>query len=375
MRARKFISIFRNLGLFLGVRQSFYVSLALTGLTAVFAVATANSGQEAGKVRRLIPVERAQALLDLAKPGDVVTVPPGTYNSGLIVTKPIVVNLAGVVLAGVVEAKAILLIKNVTGPVVINDFSGDGRVSHARQGNLAGIRVSGVDFDVTINRARISHTVMGILTDNRGGRLQVRDSALYHMGDSSIPSNLSHIIYAGSIDELIVYNTYLASSHALGHLLKSRSGTTQITDSQILGLNSRHSRVLDLPCGGTLAVLNSTLQSSSLTDNVDMIAIGVEPPENCVGGLVPGNISIHNSILVFDRNGSIEEPSSMFVKNLLFNWRTQITEFSFSGNIVVDPMGSINGQVARQPHIAASENDLFTSRAEAGLSVVENTVP
>ncbi|MCK5121804.1 MAG: hypothetical protein KAQ91_07460 [Methylococcales bacterium] len=250
-----------------------------------------------------IPISLAnpQLLIDKALPGDTVTIKPAIYLKGLRINKSITLNLKGVYLWGVSGSKSILNIDHPGGPVVINDFVGQGERAGAVIGNLAGIKITGRHFDVTINRADISGSVMGILTDNKGGVLRIIDSYIHDTGSLDIKTNLSHIVYAGKIDEIHLLNSRLERSHARGHLFKSRAHISIIRNSQLLGDNSRHSRLIDLPCGGELIVSKSKLVQSPTADNLDLIGLG---HEQCgVGNSI--KVSINNSSVTATQQGSI----------------------------------------------------------------------
>ena len=67
------------------------------------------------------------------------------------------------------------------------------------------------------------NTVMGILTDNRGGRLVVEDSLIENTGLNDRSSTLGHGLYAGGIDSLIMRRSTIRAVNSAGHTLKSRA--------------------------------------------------------------------------------------------------------------------------------------------------------
>ena len=242
-----------------------------------------------------------QKIIDSALSGNTVTIEPGTYLSGLRITKAMVLNLKNVNLWGVSGNKAILNIENPDGPVIINDFTATGQKANAVRGNLAGIKVTGKNFDVTINRADISGTVMGILTDNRGGILRINDSYIHDTGNSDIKSALSHIVYAGKIDKIQVVNSTIARSYAQGHIFKTRALETSIENSRLLGGNSRHGRIIDMPCGGILTVSNVEMKQSPRADNLDLMGFGME---SC-GANKAIKVTITGSSITATKSGSV----------------------------------------------------------------------
>jgi hypothetical protein len=319
-----------------------------------------------------------QHLVDKAAPGETVTLPAGNYGQGLRIDKPLTLNMKGVNLLGVYGGKAPLVIANANGPVVINDLSINGRESGADKGNLAGVRISGESFRVTLNRANISETVMGVLTDNDGGKLEIYDSQFLGMGKSRARQSLSHAIYVGVTEELVIKNTIVQESHNKGHLVKSRAARTEIDSSKILGLGSNHSRLIDFPCGGELLVKNSVLQASSQSDNSDLISVGTEIGRNCRDQGRPASVVVDSNLIVVDRDQSEDEPAASHGKTLFFNWRAVIEDVIVTDNIIVEPAGRVTWQhPTRRPNLPdlSAGNRIFSSRSAAGVQSKENTAP
>ncbi len=263
------------------------------------------------------PGGNAQTQIDAAEPGSILTIPPGVYSEGLVISKALTLNLKGVELRSVAWRKGVLVIENPKGPVVVNDFRVDGVVSGADYGNLAGVRISGKAFDVTLNRVFIRRTAMGILTDNRGGVLRINDSVIEDTGWGDKPKQLSHSIYAGIIDRLAVRNSRLVRSHNRGHLLKSRAKITVISDSALLGEDSHHSRLVDIPCGGELHINRSYLQRSSYADNLDLLAFEQEPRLACRGEKHATSVSLTQSLIEL---ASPDDEGGAMLAILLFNF-------------------------------------------------------
>ncbi len=164
-----------------------------------------------------------QRLIREATPGAVVTIPPGLYGQGLFIDKSLTVRLKDVRLWGVAKDKGIISVKCDGCTVVIEDFHGDGREAGCLGGNCAGIKAEGIDFRLTVRRAHIDNTVMGILTDNRGGRLVVEDSLIENTGLNDRSRILGHGLYAGKIDALVVRRSTIRNVNSAGHILKSRA--------------------------------------------------------------------------------------------------------------------------------------------------------
>ncbi len=240
-----------------------------------------------------------QALLDVAEPGSIVTIPPGIYPAGATIRKPMTLRLKGVRILGETAGKSVLLVKNALGPVVIEDFTS---IDPVRCGNCSGVKIEGVDFDVTIRRARISNAEMGILTDNRGGTLRVEDSVVEDIGHDRGNQPL-HLIYAGVIDRLVVQRSILRRSHYLGHILKSRAKATEVRDSYLLGLGSRNSREADFPCGGMILFDRVVVHKGPNSDNADSFSMATEPQICAIHRR--NSFVFQNGWIVFDRPDGI----------------------------------------------------------------------
>ncbi|GAB3099968.1 hypothetical protein GCM10027217_18720 [Pseudomaricurvus hydrocarbonicus] len=312
-----------------------------------------------------------QKMIDRAEPHSTLKLPAGLYPYGLRIAKPLTLDLEGVELMEVSGSKGFLNILSSGEPVTIRNFEASGETGAAQSGNLAGIRITGVNFNVSLENVTIRKTAIGVMTDNRGGQLSINDSVFEDIGYYK-RKGLSHVIYAGAIDSLTVTNSRMQRALHLGHLLKSRAKSTSISNTQLLGLQSRHSRVIDLSCGGSLSVKNSVLQSSSLTDNQDMISVGVEQPQNCRQGLLDGHVDIQDSVIVFDR----DTPAAN--KNRLFTWRTGVNHLSLSNNIIVNRGNNnlLDEEIGNTTLEEESHNNaMFTNRQAAGLNPTPDTSP
>lgn len=334
------------------------------------------------------PIERTdpQTFIDAAAPGSTVTIPPGIYAHGIRIDKSLTVNLKDVQLWGLKDRKGIVNIQGDGITVVVNDLVADGLKANATGSNASGIRITGVTWNVTVNRAHISSTVMGILTDNRGGKLTVNDSVISRTGNVGTRSALSHGLYAGSIDELIVKNSRIEAPQRLGHVLKSRARVTTFTDGALLGLDGRHSRMVDLSCGGKFTFQRNMVQQGTNTDNTEMMAISYErlKPGGC-NDLPPADVTITDNTFVFDRDKSADEPARNYGANFLMGWRHKIKAVSIRNNRIIDKTGqfkwigepdSVNGKGGVElPDNLDSLNTRFPSREAAGLKPGDNTVP
>ncbi len=311
-----------------------------------------------------------QQLIDQAKSGDSVTIPPGTYRSGLFINKSLSVNLKDVLLWGTVNNKGILNIKCDDCKVVIENFSADGIKANCRWGNCAAIKAEGIRFDLSLNKVYINGTVMGILTDNRGGQLILENSLIENTGQNSNSTTLGHGFYAGKIDRVVVKNSIIRRTFRKGHIFKSRAPDTLIENSIFAGMDGRHSRIIDFPCGGKLTIRNSVLQQGKQTDNIDLISVGTEP-QHCGGGVHSSDISIKDSWLIFDRNESASEPAANYGFNRIFTWRAPMINLDITDNRIVESTGRLKFDGEGKVPDLSAKNRMFSSRKAAGLGPKE----
>jgi hypothetical protein len=239
----------------------------------------------------------AQSFVDQAT-GASVVIPPGIYSGGLRLNRPLTVNLQGVVLTGVVDSKGFVLVENTPGPVVIENF--ETLLAPHLGTNAAGVRIQG-GGDVTIRRAHIANSEMGIVSGNEGtGKLTIEDSLIERQGGGS---DLSHGIYAGVSDTLTILRTTVRDVKGLGHLVKSRAKTTTIDRSYLLGLNGIDSREFEAPNGGHVSITRSVIQKGPNTDNAEFTMVGGEILQSAPVELpyLPSSFTFTDNWLIFDR--------------------------------------------------------------------------
>jgi hypothetical protein len=309
-----------------------------------------------------------ESLIDKAKPGSVVIVPPGFYGQGLFIYKSLTVKLKDVRLWGVAEYKGIINVDCDGCTVVIEDFYGEGHKAGCLDYNCAGIKVEGNDFHLTVRRAHIDNTVMGILTDNRGGQLVVEDSLIENTGLNNESDTLGHGLYAGNIDSLILRRSTIRNVNSYGHTLKSRAPVTILENVRLLGDQGFHSRSIDMPCSGTLRMTNSIIQHGVNSDNYDLIALGAES-ENC---------EIYPSRAFITKNWIINDRAKGADGNILFHWFTPLTMLELKDNHIVnlDKWSSSN---AKSGEIEIADHSLYNKvcqdRAACGLAQDQLPVP
>lgn len=311
-----------------------------------------------------------QQLVTKATPGDVVTIPPGTYRRGLFIDKSLTVRLKDVLLRETVKQKGIINVSCDDCDVVIEDFRADGAKANCQWGNCAGIKAEGKNFRLMVRNASISKTVIGILTDNRGGELTLIDSVIEDTGLGSKSRTLGHGFYAGDIDKVVVKNSVIRTSYKLGHLFKSRAPQTLIENSIVAGLGGQPSRVVDFPCGGKLSIVTSVLQQAAQADNADMISVGTEAG-NCGGSARPSDVTIKNSWLIFDREYTAEQLAAKHALNRVFTWRAPLLKLEISGNRIIEGKGGvIFDEEGKVPDLSEA-NETFGSRKAAGIGADE----
>jgi len=313
----------------------------------------------------------AQSFVDPAAAGSSVVVPPGIYAGGLRLNKPLTVNLKGVVLTNVVDNKGFVLIENTRGPVVIEDFE-TLLPPHAGT-NAAGIRIQG-GGDVTIRRAHIANSEMGVESGNEGtGKLTMEDSLVEGIGGGS---DLSHGIYAGVSDTLMVLRTTVRDVKGLGHLVKSRAKTTTVDRSYLLGLNGFDSREFEAPNGGHVTITHSVIQKGPNTDNAEFTMVGGEisqanPVEQ---PYLPSSFTFTDSWLIFDRMAVAPEPAWQAGPNQFGKYRNMPPKWlsvPAPPAPVIQRIKFVNMTNPGEFPPFDSSNTFFPTRAAAGLGTTE----
>ncbi|MEO8409955.1 MAG: hypothetical protein ABI478_05240, partial [Propionivibrio sp.] len=309
---------------------------------------------------------QVQSLIDRAEPGSVVTIPPGVYGTGLDINKALTVKLSGVDLRGVARDRAVISVHCDQCRVVLEDAEINGRKANCLRGNCAGIKAEGIAFDLVVRRAHIDNTVMGILTDNRGGQLTIEDSLVENAGLEDLSDEVAHGVYAGNIDRLVIRRSTIRRPFGDGHIVKSRALDTLIEDGIIAGLDGYQSRTIDFPCGGKLVVENSTLQHSKNADNNDLISVGTETAA-CKNGVQPSDVTLRNNWIIFDRHRTADERARAYGPSTIFNWRAPVVQLDMVGNKIVEPTGELKMSISDNLPRVLDKNTVFRTRQAAGL--------
>lgn len=144
--------------------------------------------------------------------------------------------------------------------------------------NGAGIRLE--SGNLHLRACRFEDNEMGLMTSNKAAiRLHIERSEFAHAhwpGQGS-----SHLLYAGRIAWLRVEDSTFHHGH-VGHLLKSRAAVNEIVGNRLIdGDGGRASYEVDLPEGGQALLEGNLIEQSASTENLTLIAFGLE-------GLRPG---------------------------------------------------------------------------------------
>lgn len=236
-----------------------------------------------------------QALINRANAGERIQIPAGTYSRGFKINKPLTVDMTGVELLQPIGGKGYVIIQG--GPITIENF--DIRHPPGCGTNCAAFRLEKNPV-VTLRNGIIANQENGILSGNDGGQITLRDIKIIDT-QGGARFGQQHGVYIGQADRLSVDNVQILSHHNGGHLLKSRALINEINNSRIDGQNSRHSRILDFPCGGTITIENSILIQSPSADNQDLFAIA---PEKC-GKDQQSKVVMKNNQITAQRHSSL----------------------------------------------------------------------
>jgi hypothetical protein len=326
--------------------------LALGGLGAVTAqeanprsaAAEAKPGQS---VIRVGPQRRIKTIAQAAKAarrGDIVEIEAGDYVGDVAVWAQSDVVIRGVggkpriVANGAsAEGKGTFVVRAEN--VVIENVALIGSKVPDRNGS--GIRLE--RGSVTVRGVSFAANEMAILTSNDPtARLEVIDCDFE--GDDSRDRQISHVLYAGNIDRLVVQGSYFRRGK-IGHLIKSRARASYILYNRLSDETGTASYEAEFPAGGLAIVVGNLIQQSPDTDNPTIVSFGAE------GYRWPLNELhlVHNTI-VNDRS-----PGGTWVAVRPGNARTRLVNNLFVG------IGRFD---VRAPH--ESVGNAFPSRAEFG---------
>jgi hypothetical protein len=304
----------------------------------------------------------AQSYIDAAPEGSKTQIPAGLYAAGIRIDKDLTVDLSGAAFDRPVEGKANVLVENPKRKiqVVITGYDMPGAKLND---NGAAIRAD-YDYDLTVRNFHFYDSNMGILTGNLAGRLVLEDGLIE---EACCGSNLSHGVYMGLGEELVMRRVTVTNLRNLGHLVKSRARRTTIEDCKLVGGEGRYSREIDIPNGGVIVIRHNLIEKGPNTDNADSVDIGAEAvdPSKQGGSLHPTSLEFTQNTVVFDRKGQLPEPAHDAGPNQLGKLRhiAPGTPLKISGNIFV------NMRSWGEFPDFSRDNRMFPSRQAAGLPV------
>ena len=309
------------------MRSRLWAALGLVALGAMPAAA------EALRVGPGQPVPSIAEAARRARDGDEVLIAPGRFRECAVwrasrlriaAAGPGTVEITGPVCQGkalFVVAGADVVIEGLTFRDAAND-----------EGNGAGIRAEGAAL--TIRRSRFLGNQNGILTASeiRGGALTIEDSEF--IANGALLRECAHGLYAGRLAQVTIRRSLFQDTRVCHHV-KSRALATEILDSRILdGPAGASSYLVDIPDGGGLRLLGTTLEKGPRTGNRSAaVVIGAESARNPDAPIViRGN-----------RMTNLLGQPTVFVRN-----RTRVPA-QLSGNALAGPLIALEGPGRVEP--------------------------
>jgi hypothetical protein len=136
--------------------------------------------------------------------------------------------------------------------------------------NGAGVRLEGIGT-TTFRRCEFRNSQEGTLGgEGPDCHVVIEDCVGDNLGAGD---GLSHGVYCGTIGSLTVRGGSWTNSN-IGHLLKSRASRTRIEN--VVLVEGRASRAIDVPNGGVVEILGCTISQSQETSNTGIIGYGLE---------------------------------------------------------------------------------------------------
>lgn len=212
-----------------------------------------------------------QALIDSA---ETVKLAPGIYAGGVRFDGPKDIDFAGTEVAGGLAVGFNGQIEpRGSSPIILRNLT-------IIDPNYAAIWAIGTPR-MLIENLTVSNSKHPLLTPNEGGevyiyRARIADSVASKPG-------FQHPIYIGQIDWFESTGVHVYGHKALGHLFKSRARVSILRDFLLDGGTTRHSRGVDISCGGTLVLDGGTIAQSPNADNDEILAIGPEADRTATG--------------------------------------------------------------------------------------------
>jgi len=278
------------------------------------------------------PVPSLAAALKAARIGSLIELGAGVYRDGGVLTTDLV-TIEGYGKAAIAEhtsqGKAALVIA--ADSTRVHGLECYGIAVSDRNG--ACIRLQGRNLE--LDSVYFHDSQQGLLSGSHPGLVTIRNSRFERLGHGG----RAHAIYVGG-GELIIDQSLILAAKDEGHEVKSRAWRTQISNSVIASLDSRDSRLVDIPDGGELIIEDSLLQQGQRSANYDLIGYGLE-----------GMKYDHNRIRLY-RNRIVIDSSEVRLIGLLEPVPTEI---------------SLNTLVGKAFGADQGDNLVLSNRADAGL--------
>lgn len=253
--------------------------------------------------------------LKALKNGDTMLLGAGVYKHGMSITKDNI-SLSGVghvVFDGVaLEGKAAIVTKGDNTQISNIEC----RNIAVRDRNGACVRHEG--YGLSLNNVYFHDSESGLLSGKKKKLdiVSINNSRLESLGNAGS----AHAVYVNS-GHLSINNTLVLSARREGHEIKSRAAKTTIINSVIASLNGDDSRLIDVPNGGELLILNSILEQGPKSENMDAIGFGLEGVTHSIN-----SITLEKNVLILERPGgnrllhiSPAIPKPVLINNILIS--------------------------------------------------------
>ncbi|MCC2614874.1 hypothetical protein LJ739_01305 [Aestuariibacter halophilus] len=148
--------------------------------------------------------------------------------------------------------------------------------------------------DLTLDNVYFHDAEQGLLTGGKPGIVKIINSRFENLGRIG----RAHGIYVGG-GQLFIQNSHFLSSKDEGHEIKSRAAVTVIERSVIASLSGNDSRLIDIPNGGELRVVDSILQQGPNSENWNLIGYGLEGYKH-----KDNRITLVGNIVLMDRSSN-----------------------------------------------------------------------
>jgi len=233
-----------------------------------------------------------QAAINAAAPGDTIDVAAGTYTDQFL-------NISQSVTLQAVGGQVLLretrspddgkaMITEHGAQVTINGFDIAGVSVPDRNG--AAIRYEG--GSLTLSNDFFHDNQEGLLgAADAGGSISIDHSEFAHNGDGS---GSTHNIYVGAIASFSLTNSYIHDA-VVGHEVKSRAASNNITGNRIFDNNGSASYSIDLPNGGNATISGNQIEQGAFTQNPFIVAYGEEGASNPgMSFIISGNTIVND---------------------------------------------------------------------------------